>query len=78
MLFRLRTIPNAVKAAARALWAWALGRRTFVDPDEALRREAICRACPYYLAASGQCEVCTCFVSLKTKMRTEACPKRLW
>jgi hypothetical protein len=38
----------------------------------------ICKACPHFSVPGGQCDVCTCFVSLKTMIRDEHCPKNYW
>jgi len=78
MRFRFRTIPLAVAAAYRALKAYLIGRRLFVPPVEVARRECICRACPYFIRSTAQCEVCTCFVYMKVKLKTETCPKGFW
>lgn len=47
------------------------------DALERDKRLDICKACPQ-MEANGQCRVCTCFVSLKTMIRDEYCPKNYW
>lgn len=58
---------------AKAVLHWA--RRPEIAPDF-VRRERIarCAACTYY--EHGQCQVCTCLVSVKTLLATERCPAK--
>lgn len=80
MIFKLRTIPNAIKAAARILWRKLMGRSIMVEPMMATFRHSICRICPsgLYNESTDQCAECTCFCSLKSLYVTERCPKNHW
>ena len=76
MIFTRHTIPNALKAAVRAV-------RTFFSPDPVLAtpavqsvREVRCLNCGWH--SEGQCTHCTCVVSLKTMFATESCPAGRW
>lgn len=40
------------------------------------KRQKICDACEHN--EHNQCQVCTCFIPLKTKFATEKCPKNKW
>lgn len=42
------------------------------------RRKALCRDCEYHNKILNQCNVCGCFVNLKTKVVNEKCPKGKW
>ncbi len=76
MIFTRHTIPNAIKAAARAI-------RTFFSKDPVIAsagvqsiRELRCSACPHLVG--DQCSLCSCFVSVKTSLASEACPDGRW
>lgn len=77
MIFTWRSIPNAVMALFRVVEMWILGRHPIVSDEIADARQARCRACPQYAAASDQCRACTCIVSLKTLLASERCPHRI-
>jgi hypothetical protein len=71
---------NFAKALWRMAYAWMHGLPLFVDNHVALRRRNECRSrdgdC--YDAVSGQCQVCTCWVTTKTLVATERCPRGHW
>lgn len=47
-----------------------------VDEEELNYRRDICNACEY--SKSGRCNVCGCYIQLKTKWITQRCPKNKW
>ena len=59
----------------RALFRFAR-RPEVAAPHVVNIREARCQLCPFYDA--GQCQVCTCAVSVKVILATESCPAGKW
>ena len=41
-------------------------------------RMAICKECPHYFKLTGQCKKCLCFMKIKTRLATMACPIKKW
>lgn len=70
-----KLLGNAATAAGRALVAAAQGE-LLVPPGLRQRRLGLCQACPY--RAGDRCTKCGCFVSVKTRLQTEACPVGKW
>jgi len=57
--------------------------RLLADPTVAPRavaaeRLAICEECDHYLKNSGQCDICQCYMKLKTTMSNMRCPLDKW
>ena len=80
MLFTRRTIPNALKAVVLWVTYKVRGLQTEVDIDTQFERLRSCLRCPY-MTTSGQCEICTCYVDLKSRFTFEYCPhpeRNLW
>lgn len=48
------------------------------EQDLAAVRLVICKTCPEFSTMSRQCKRCGCFVDLKVKVLTEACPLNFW
>jgi len=46
--------------------------------EEASARMAICEGCPSLLRVTHQCKECGCFMKMKTKLKTAACPLGKW
>jgi len=58
-------------------------RRLLEDPTVAPRRVAIlrmevCEDCDHYIKDSGQCDICLCYMKLKTTMANMECPLGKW
>lgn len=58
-------------------------RRLLEDPTVAPRAVAaerleICEQCDHYIAESGQCDICLCYMKLKTAMANMKCPVDKW
>ena len=68
---------NALKAVGRAADAVLTGREVFVAPAKRKARLQACARCPQ-LDPGGQCKVCTCWVSNKSRLATETCPEGKW
>ena len=49
-----------------------------VSVEKAKKRMEVCKACKYFLPALHRCEVCGCFMEVKTKLSAAKCPKDLW
>jgi len=47
-------------------------KKQYLEPDQVEARRKICQACPH--RKRNQCSLCGCFIHLKTKLRSEACP----
>ena len=50
----------------------------FVKEDVYKDRLAICKACEYYFAPTGQCKRCLCFMRIKAKIGHMECPQKYW
>jgi proline racemase len=58
-------------------------KRLLEDPMIAPRRVAskrmiICEQCEHFLPMTGQCDICQCFMRLKTTMANMRCPLDKW
>jgi len=53
-------------------------KKYYVDERVKRMRHSKCMSCRYYIRQTGQCQDCLCFVALKTKLKTESCPKGFW
>ena len=69
---------NAAKAAARAARAVVTRSPLTVSQEMVDLRTKICHGCEFFDARVGQCQVCTCIISLKAQLATERCPKSKW
>lgn len=72
MIIGWRSIPYAARALARKCWRIITRQPLFTDEAEQEARRAVCRSCERH--SGGQCEICTCFVELKTMWVDEFCP----
>jgi hypothetical protein len=45
---------------------------------EATRRFSICEECPRLIKSTKQCKECGCFMKLKVKVQSAACPIGKW
>lgn len=50
----------------------------FSDKKEQEMRYQICKSCEEYIESTDQCNVCMCFMSLKTRLKNSSCPKGKW
>lgn len=69
---------NAAKAVARVAKAVVQRTPVAVSQQTVDLRTKICRGCSFYNPALDQCNVCTCFISVKAQLSTEKCPKGKW
>jgi hypothetical protein len=58
-------------------------KRLLEDPTVAPRavaaeRLTICEGCDHYIAESGQCDICLCYMKLKCAMANMKCPLDKW
>lgn len=56
---------------------------SFVDyvlpsSEESDRKIAICKSCEFYKIKSQTCQICGCFLPIKTKIAFFKCPKNKW
>lgn len=72
MIIRKDSFLNLAKAIFRTI-RYVLSGAPVMAPDEIFKeRLDICRACPKNF--QGQCQVCTCFIEIKTLFAGEKCP----
>lgn len=71
-------ILNARDAAQRVITRALHGDSVAVSKDEAEKRLAICQQCEFYRTSDGACSECGCFIRLKAKLASEACPLNKW
>jgi hypothetical protein len=59
---------------------WDLLNKNIARVEEVLQKErmSICRACPMFISATGQCKKCGCIMELKTKLAHAECPIEKW
>lgn len=48
------------------------------SPAAAAARLEVCQACPQYLADSGRCAACGCYLAAKTTWQLQSCPEGKW
>lgn len=46
--------------------------------ETANKRMAICESCPKFLSSFKRCDICGCFMVIKTKLKDATCPDGLW
>ncbi len=72
MIFTRQSIPNLL----RALWRWLFGDKRLVTTDEYIERFSACFGCINFEPHSQQCLLCTCYIPLKARFRSETCPDK--
>lgn len=73
------TFPNPFRLAVAMVFAGyarLAGYQLLAEEELVEERQAICDPCPF--RDGEQCGVCSCFIEAKTRLNTEACPKRKW
>ncbi len=73
----IRQAFSAASATANECGAATAGLPA-VEDAEVARRLAICQACEYLIAGERRCSKCGCFVEVKARFRTQACPQGRW
>ena len=72
------SLKTALKSAKKLIIS-LFRKETILAEEETVEfRRRVCKVCPFYSESLGQCKVCTCFVSAKTLLSTETCPKGFW
>jgi hypothetical protein len=71
-------VKNARVAAQRVITRSLRGGRVAVSADETEKRLSICQQCEFFRTSDGTCSQCGCFIRLKAKLATEACPLEKW
>ena len=71
---QLRSFVGALTAECGA----ALAGEAPVSEEERARRIAVCEGCEFFFAADRRCSKCNCWMDLKSKLRTAACPENKW
>lgn len=73
---------KVVKNGLKSLFLAAKGALTnedqYVSEEIQKERQDICNGCPKRIAATNQCGVCKCFISLKKTLKRESCPEGKW
>jgi hypothetical protein len=69
---------NARAAAQRVITRSLRGGKVAVSADETEKRLSICQQCEFFRTSDGTCSQCGCFIRLKAKLATEACPLEKW
>ena len=71
---QLRSFAGALTAECGAVLA---GEAPVIEEEQA-RRIAICEGCEFFFVADRRCSKCNCWMDLKSKLRTAACPEDKW
>lgn len=72
MIIKWSTPKYAFKSLVAFIYNFLKGKPILVTPEVEEWRNAICRICKHHKQL--QCEVCTCYVSMKTPLWHERCP----
>jgi len=75
---KAKSVWLVTKAAGRVISSFLANRPYLVSEEDRKNRLAACKACEHYLPETKQCGVCTCLVSLKSRLATETCPHEHW
>lgn len=78
MIIGWRTPINLVRSIGRNLWWIFHGKKFYATPEEISKRSNICENCIFFDNSSRQCLDCTCYVDLKTQLKSERCPQDFW
>jgi hypothetical protein len=65
-------------AVEKAKQAEEILAKPFVDSEVAASRRAICEECPSLKKPLNQCDICKCFMDVKTKFNGTRCPVGKW
>lgn len=71
-------VKNAASAAGRAAVAFVSGQPVRVSDEVRRARIDVCFDCPAYEDALGECQICGCYIGLKSWLSTEQCPSKKW
>lgn len=73
-----KVIQNGFKSLLTAAKNKAKGIDQSVPESVAKERMDICKSCPHFNPTLGNCMICKCFLSVKTKLKQESCPIGQW
>jgi len=74
---RLGRVPVSIDTAKDLAKAMRdIAKRDNVSESERNRRLEICSECPHF--TGSRCELCGCFMSFKTRLRSSTCPINRW
>lgn len=54
------------------------GKLRLSEDELASERIKVCEQCPHFKKMARQCELCGCFLDLKTKVLHASCPVEKW
>lgn len=69
---------SPVKGALRSAKAIIAHKGRKVTLEESDRRMSICLSCEHLIPKTRQCDVCKCFMNLKTRFEGMECPINKW
>ncbi|MEO1263978.1 MAG: DUF6171 family protein [Bacteroidota bacterium] len=55
-----------------------LDKNKYLNAEERQQRNAICKNCEHSILGQKTCSVCGCVIWLKSRLKTEDCPKGKW
>jgi hypothetical protein len=67
---------ETIASLAQTVNTWKNSGFEMSTPQESERRLNLCKSCDNY--DDGRCEICHCYMTLKTKLKTAECPKKAW
>ena len=59
-------------------WDLLNSNTEYAEQAESEKRYDICKSCPELINLTKQCKQCGCIMSLKTKLKSAACPLGKW
>lgn len=75
----VKTAKNAVEAASRVVKNIVQKKTVVVSKETKTARLEFCLApCEYLTEDQRRCNECGCYISLKTNLSTEECPRGYW
>lgn len=69
---------NVTRSVMKNMTAFINGEGTSLTKEEAEKRLAVCKTCPFFRASDMRCGKCGCFMSFKTYLKAEKCPIGKW
>lgn len=60
------------------VWDFLDPETEYADSTTANNRFSVCQECPFFIALTGQCKKCGCFMKAKTKLLKAECPEHKW
>jgi hypothetical protein len=71
----IKSLSSSLKNVSKAL---IKGEKVRLSKGEAEERMKICASCEEYIKEENRCNLCGCYMRVKTRIATEKCPIGKW